>query len=323
MFFNRVRNRTQLNFVELAKHCHTHRRSFSDWSNGRYSIPEKIIRKLADLSNIEPSKAEIVPEYWYIRVAARKGAVERNKKYGNPGTKDGRSRGGKATCKMFLLNQSLAKRKRFITAKEVTYPKKSAYLAELVGILLGDGGITKYQVRVTHNSETDFGHAKYVARLFNRLFGIKAVITFSKHQKVCEVVVSSKKLVDFLVGLGLKVGNKIKNGADIPKWIKINKAFETACLRGLIDTDGCVYSEKHKYNSRVYTFPIVAFTNHSRLLFKSVKSALFNRGYHPTGKVKNILIRRADEVLRYSEDIGFQNKKHSKRLKEFLRQKMV
>ena len=51
----------------------------------------------------------------------------------------------------------------------------------------------------------------------------------------------SLKLINFLEDKGFKPGNKIKNKLRIPSWIKNNRKFLKACLRGLYDTDGSVY----------------------------------------------------------------------------------
>jgi len=39
-------------------------------------------------------------------------------------------------------------------------------------------------------------------------------------------------------------GSKYKQKISIPKWIKQNKKFSIECLRGLLQTDGCMYIDR-------------------------------------------------------------------------------
>jgi len=50
--------------------------------------------------------------------------------------------------------------------------------------------------------------------------------------------------------IGLVLGNKVKQQIDIPEWIKSNNNFSLACVRGIIDTDGCFYTNSHYINSK-------------------------------------------------------------------------
>jgi len=39
-------------------------------------------------------------------------------------------------------------------------------------------------------------------------------------------------------------GSKFAQGVSVPKWIKENNEYKTSCLKGLIETDGCIYSDR-------------------------------------------------------------------------------
>jgi len=71
---------------------------------------------------------------------ARLGGLRCIELHGNPGTPEGRSRGGRKTTSLFSQNPALAKSLGFVTRKEIKYPPKSEELAELIGIILGDAG---------------------------------------------------------------------------------------------------------------------------------------------------------------------------------------
>ena len=318
-FLRKIQSETGLTFQELAEICRVHRRSFSDWKNGKYLMPLSVFRKLVKINNLKSPKIKILPEYWHIKEAARKGAFARNKIYGNLGTPEGRSKGGKTTCQKFLLNPKLAKKVGFGIPKEIYYPKKSAKLSELIGIIIGDGGITNYQVIVTLNKETDKKYAGYVVRLFNALFHFKPTIWERKNARTYEIIISSKSLVEYLLKLGLKKGNKVRQQIDIPNWIKREKRFKIACLRGLIDTDGSFYVDIHNIKKKYYFNPGIDFTTYSLPLFLSVKKILKDLNYHPTGEKRHVRLRREGEIIRYFRKIGFSNPKHITKFKNFLK----
>ena len=125
----------------------------------------------------------------------------------------------------------------FFQAKIIKRPTKSENLAEVFGALMGDGGITRRQVRVTLNSVTDADYIRHLQRLLKNLFVIKVVVVPRKGRAI-DLLMSSRKLVVFLQNRGLIVGDKLKHGLDIPNWINERRVWQKACIRGLFDTDG-------------------------------------------------------------------------------------
>ncbi|MFH1423658.1 MAG: hypothetical protein ABIG29_01730 [Candidatus Nealsonbacteria bacterium] len=319
-FLRKIQRKTGFSCQKMASICGVSRRSFSDWKNGNCLISLSAFERLIKISNINRPFVRILPDYWHIKEASRKGAFARNAIYGNPATSDGRSRGGKTTCDKFSSNPELAKKLGFKIRKNIHRPGKSCDLAELVGILLGDGGITDYQVKVTQNKEADKDYSPYIVRLFKHLFGLDSTIRDDKLEKTRDIIVSSVSLVEYLLGLGLKNGNKIINQVDIPSWVKISDKFKKACLRGLIDTDGCFYVDRHKIKNKDYFNPGLIFTAYSLPLFSSAKGIFVSLGYHPTGKKRNLYLRKEDEIIRYFREIGSSNPKHIAKFRGFLKE---
>src|SRR3989338_8519417 len=103
-FLEMVQDKTNLSMNQLANICGTNRRSFSDWKNNKYSMPQEIFNKLIRISKLDPPKFKILPDFWHIKEAAKRGAINRNRIYGNPGTSEGRSRGEIPPYKKFRLN---------------------------------------------------------------------------------------------------------------------------------------------------------------------------------------------------------------------------
>lgn len=130
--------------------------------------------------------------------------------------------------------------------KKIKIPIKDEKLAELIGIILGDGNIQNknsiYQVRIAGDSNKDKDYImNYLKPLCDSLFGIDSKIYKHKTFNELFVHIHSKNVVKFLISVGMQAGNKIKNQVTIPGWVLENDSYLKACIRGLIDTDGSVY----------------------------------------------------------------------------------
>ncbi len=276
----------------------------------------KRISKEAGL--IPPGQLRLVPDFWHIPAAARLGGQRRAQLYGPPGTLESRRKGGRISCERFRANPSLAKALGFKVRKAITYPRKSALLAEFIGIMLGDGCLSsQFQVGIAFNSETDRAYGGYLQRLFQKLFGISATI-----QQRCEthgwtVVASSRALVEHLQVLGLVQGNKVANQVDAPQWIWTRPIYQQACLRGLMDTDGSVYRYAHRVYGYRYHHVGLCFTNHSRPLLLSAERLLKNCGFRPRAGGYHVSLNRQEEIRRYFRLVGSRNPKHVERFQKY------
>ncbi len=249
---------------------------------------------------------------------ARLGGLRRCQLYGNPGTPEGRSKGGKRSCEFFRLHPALARERSFEVLKEIKKPPRSVDLAAFIGIMLGDGGIrNKYQLTVSLNYESEREYADYVGRLINRLFSVDHKVFRRKGSLGADIVVSSANVVNFLLDQGLQPGNKVKNQVDIPWWIKNNIEFQKACLRGLIDTDGSLYGHKYKVNNKWYEYLKLDFTNCSKPLLRSVYAILSDLGIKSSLKGVHITVSAKSDVNRYLAIVGSSNTKFLYRWKRF------
>ena len=250
----------------------------------------------------------------YYASIGRRGGLARMKIYGNPGTPEGRRRGG------FKSLESHAKNKtRFKTLGNIRIPRHSVRLAELIGIFMGDGHVGIYQATISTNSETDFRHAAYVKKLVEDIFHIQVGFGTRRDKKACVVVISSKAVCRYLAEQGIPQGNKIILGMRIPEWIRVNAGYRNAFVRGLFDTDGCVYVDAHVYKGKQYSHLGMAFANHSLLLLGFFKYALEDLGLHPTQKTKfRVFLRREKDIRRYFDLVGSSNEKHTKKFLEYV-----
>ncbi len=167
--------------------------------------------------------------------------------------------------------------------KKVVFPKYCTSLAEFFGIMMGDGGINNdWQANITLNSEKDAEYAKYISNLCYLLFKITPAIRKRKTRKTLVVSLTSTSIVDFLIENGLARGNKLKNGLKIPNWILEKPKFSKACVRGLVDTDGCMYIHTHKVLGKIYKSMGLCFTSFSPELVFQFNNILAKFGVrHP------------------------------------------
>ena len=147
------------------------------------------------------------------------------------------------------------------------------------------------------------------------LFEVTPAVYHDAKDSVNNIVISRKNLVKFCVEkLDLKIGNKIRQQVDIPEWIKRNKKFQIACVRGLIDTDGSVIIHKYGVNGKLYNYKKLQFTSLSRPLLLSVYKILKDLEVNPRlARQKEVWIDSKMSVKKYFDIVGSHNLKHLNR----------
>ncbi|PIU68772.1 hypothetical protein COS81_02745, partial [candidate division WWE3 bacterium CG06_land_8_20_14_3_00_42_16] len=89
------------------------------------------------------------------------------------------------------MDYSLLKYPRKSHRKIINIPKESKELAELFGIIFGDGGINNsWQLVISLNSNADLEYSYYVRKLLRKLFKIKVAIRKRPNQNTLVVVCS-------------------------------------------------------------------------------------------------------------------------------------
>ncbi len=205
--------------------------------------------------------------------------------------------------------------------KNFNAPSESMELAELFGIILGDGHVEKkitgkkarcYSIVIAGDSRNDRNYLiEYVSHLLKTLFGEKGSINYGKDKHSIYLKIHGKKIVEFVENKGILNGNKKMNSQSIPAWILKDDDYLRVCLRGLVDTDGCVYyiSKKNK-NLRI------SFTSYIPKLLNTVRNSFIKLGFHPSKVIveKNIYLSRKEDINKFMHEIGFSNDKHLKRI---------
>ncbi len=318
-FLFEARKKLDLSWFLLAKRLGVHPRTLNDWRREECSLPLNVFQKILNIAEIKkPENVKIKDPFWYVhkgaKIGGKKGALACFKKYGSYG---GDPEYRKKKWYEWWEKEGKYKSNIIGIVKPIKKPDFSEKLAEFVGIILGDGSIGKSQISITLHSEDDKEYSDFVVNLIKKLFNVYVGTYYEKDAKATSYNISRTELIHFCIEkLGLKQGNKIKQQVDIPDWIKQSRLYSIACVRGLVDTDGCVFNHCYRVNGKEYNYKKLAFRNHSRPLILSVFRILKDCGLNLRMAQRNDLrLDRIKDVENYFKIIGSNNPKHLKRYK--------
>lgn len=316
LFLKQAKEKSNLSWTLFARKIRVHSRTLNGWKREDYLLPLSALKQITKIVKIKmPKSIKLREQFWYTKKGGEIGGKIVYEKYkrigGNPNTRRQKWWEWWESTGKFNLN------KHFVP-KEIKIPKKDDDFAEFVGIMLGDGGITERQITITLNSKDDVEYSNFVINLVKNLFGVSPGIYAGRKDSTIRIVISRTNLVKFCVKVGLKKGDKLKQGLDIPVWIKGKKSFKMMCVRGLMDTDGCIFNECHNINGKKYCYPRLSLVSVSRKLRGSVFTILKELGFSP--KMRNnrsVQLENRDDIKRYFDIIGSSNPKHIKRFRSY------
>lgn len=196
--------------------------------------------------------------------------------------------------------------------KEFKIPKYSQDLAEFFGIMMGDGGINSdWQFTITLNAISDRDYCEKVICLSNKLFGVKPTVSQRRNSNTLVLKFSSVYLVRYLIKLGLPNGNKMRNGLNIPEWIILNKKFKKACVRGLIDTDGCIFIHRHSIKGKIYKNLGLSFRSYDPKLIIQVADIFreFDIMPHVSKRGTDLSLYKEGSVIKFLNTFGTSNER--------------
>jgi len=313
-FFNLLKKEHGLSTQAIASIGKVGIRQVSDWKNAKSTIPLSVFNTLLKTLKVPcPTNIQILDQYSHIIAAAKKGGAATFKKYGGVIQNEELRR---TNWQKWWNKIGIHKRHKILERKIVRKPKKNADLAEFCGILIGDGGLTKYQVKITLNSITDKPYSIFVKKLIKKLFCEDPKLYPVRDTRALNICVSRIDLVSFLTTLGIKLGNKLKQEVSMPEWVRKSKKYTIACIRGMVDTDGCVIHETHTIKGKKYRYYRLNLSSSSPKLIEQTKLALEELGFHPKvrNKGKSVQLENLEEICDYFKRVGTHNPKHIKRL---------
>lgn len=213
--------------------------------------------------------------------------------------------------------------------KIINSPEKSEKLAELLGVILGDGHLERKTLTITGNFYEKFHH-NYLSKIIKDLFGLDSIIFKPNNNKnVIILRVYSIELIKYLRENGMVLGNKIINKASLPRWIFKKEEFIFGALRGLFDTDGGIYFKQKKYKRALIEFQ----TRSTRIredIITMLKKCGFNPskssthgGYPNQRRGENIRVQNQEEIHKFFRLVGSSNPKNIIRYDHFLKEGQI
>lgn len=160
--------------------------------------------------------------------------------------------------------------------KKKLKPGQGPKLAELIGLILGDGHLRKESKnsgeRSISNHYIDICLGKKEKEIIRNTEGLLKHCLGKEVKKrelndseAVSLRVHGVEIVEGLESVGIEPGDKVENQVGVPNWIKEEDQFKKACLKGLIDSDGSIYNREDGYK-------VVYFKNHSKPLLKDFKA---------------------------------------------------
>ena len=182
------------------------------------------------------------------------------------------------------------------------YPmfKKNGDLAELIGVVLGDGHIESFprteSLTIAGNSN-NIGFINRYAKLVTKLFHKSSYVAKVNKAMSCTRIRIYQKYIG--ERLGIPAGNRSKIKISIPRWILKNKHFLLRYLRGLYEAEGSFSIHKPTYT---YKF---LFSNKNKSLLENVYRGLKILEFHPHKSKYKIQISRKREVYKIKNLLKF------------------
>ena len=156
--------------------------------------------------------------------------------------------------------------------------KMSENLAELIGIIIGDGNIyynpnlRKYYFEITGDPKLEKEYFNYILILVYNILNKRPKVRVGGSG--LRLRVYSKDFVEFLINIVKLPHGKIKGKTvKIPKCIN-NWGLLRCCIRGITDTDGSLFFSKKGNNLK---YPSIEITTISKDLAFQIREILKNK----------------------------------------------
>ncbi len=236
LLFDNILQDNQISIIDLSKKLGYGYSAVKNWCSGTRLIPEEVFNELLDISSPDIKRKvskgiETYPSNWGNRL----GGLESYRKYKNQ------------------INSRMAFVRSF--RHTVDLPQVDPQIWELVGICMGDGCLSKffstyenrwcYQTLFTGNMTDDLHYyLDYVIPILQRRFNLSGYYYKRSSEHVIGIPIKSRLIFDYFNSLGMPIGEK-KNKLRITEQI-FNSPIDVkaSVLRGLLDTDGCLYARK-------------------------------------------------------------------------------
>lgn len=177
--------------------------------------------------------------------------------------------------------------------------KKNGDLAELIGVVLGDGHIRVYprteELSIFSNSNNP-GFVKRYASLIDKIFDKKPVCTQHSKRNCIRIRIYQKQISS---RIGVPLSPRVNLKILIPRWIISHKKYIVRYLRGLYEAEG-----SHSIHKATYTYK-VQFSNRNVSMLENVFNLVSKLGFHPHKSKNMIQLSKKKEVFEFLKLIEF------------------
>ncbi len=219
------------------------------------------------------------------------------------------------TPKKIELKTEIVKFSHTDKKRKITLPQElDENLAEEIGIHLGDGTLPekKYYFSVRGSELEEGYYLNHVLPLYKKIYNID--LKLLRRSPICGFETSSKAIYEFKSKvLGLQTGVKTYK-IDVPDIIieSCNRKIMGNVLRGLFDTDGCIYFHKKR------RYPVISIGIKSKKIIRKIGTILKILGFIPSTSYKHYRVALNGTIMlkKWMEEIGTKNPKHQKRFEK-------
>ncbi|MBU4204737.1 LAGLIDADG family homing endonuclease [Patescibacteria group bacterium] len=178
----------------------------------------------------------------------------------------------------------------------------------IIGLAIGDGNLSNPNGRATRLRITcDKKYPLLIKRIANSLkalLPINKVSIVNRKENCVDVSIFSNHL-EKLLGWKAENGSKMAQKVSIPSWIKQKNEYKISCLKGLIETDGSIYSDRN--------YKMMMFTTIINKLAKDFYGMIVSLGFNP----HIYRIERKTNIYNFNKQIEY-NIRLSKNVLKFL-----
>lgn len=209
----------------------------------------------------------------------------------------------------------------FDKKKNIKLPNKiTPELAEEIGMHYGDGFLSakRFTYRLKGNLKDEIPYYQnYIKPLFKKLYNLD--VNLKQYQTTYGFEIYSQALCEFKINvLGIKPGNK--EYISFPEVLKVNNIpILAAFIRGLFDTDGCLYF-KTGYNIKKY-YPVIKLELFSKKVIFEVGNILKMLGFDPKIYFKNntgrIFLNGIGSLKKWEKLVGWSSQKNLNKLNDW------
>ena len=157
----------------------------------------------------------------------------------------------------------------------------------IIGLAIGDGNLSNPNGRATRLRITcDEKYPLLIKRIINSLQSLlpQNKVSIAERKEGCLDISVYSNHLEKILGWKAKKGSKFIQNISMPQWINKNNKYQINCLKGLIETDGCVYFDRG--------YKMMMFSTIIPKLAKDVHKMIISLGFNPhlykIGRRKNI-----------------------------------